>query len=37
MSWFDVPDPSWKTNPDIVADESAAVIYDWDEEDEDDE
>ena len=32
-----VPDPSWKVWPDIVADESAEERYEWDEEDEDDE
>lgn len=34
---FQVPDPSWKVWPDIVAEESAAERYAWDEEDEDDE
>lgn len=32
MSMFDVPDPSWKLDPDIVADESARERYLWDEE-----
>lgn len=32
-----IPDPSWKRDPDIVADESAEERYIWDEEDEDDE
>ena len=27
---FYVPDPAWKTDPDIVADESAAERYVWD-------
>lgn len=31
---FNTPDPAWKTNPDIVADESAAERYVWDDEEE---
>ena len=26
---FDVPDPGWKCDPDLVADESAAERYHW--------
>lgn len=33
MSMFDVPDPSWKLDPDIVADESFEAAY-WEDEDE---
>lgn len=33
MMDFWVPDPSWKTNPDIVADESADERYVWDDDD----
>lgn len=34
---FNVPDPSWKTNPDIVADESFDERYLWDDEEEEEE
>lgn len=27
MGYYDIPDPSWKLNPDIVADESFREIY----------
>lgn len=30
-----IADPNWKTDPDIVADESARERYLWDEEDDD--
>jgi hypothetical protein len=32
---FNTPDPSWKTNPDIVADESFDARYTDEEEEED--
>lgn len=35
MSMFDVPDPSWKLDPDIVADESFYEDYAMDDEEED--
>lgn len=31
-----VPDPDWKRNPDIVADESARERYEWGDDEEDD-
>jgi hypothetical protein len=34
---FYVPDPIWKTNPDVVAGESADERYIWDDYEEDDE
>lgn len=37
MMEFYVPDPCWKTNPDIVADESADERYTWDDEESEDE
>lgn len=32
---FSVPDPAWKANPDIVADESFRARYEWDDPEED--
>lgn len=34
---YGVPDPYWKVNPDIVADESADERFIWDDEDCDEE
>ena len=33
MSMFDVPDPNWKLDPDIVADESFEAVFGENEED----
>jgi len=36
MNWWGL-EPYWKTNPDVVAEESAEEVYQYDDEEEEDE